>query len=368
MILDRINQANDIKKLKPEEYPLLAQEIRRLMIRTVSKNGGHLASNLGVVELTMALHLVLDLPKDKLIFDVGHQCYTHKILSGRKDSFDTLRREGGISGFPKMAESDCDVFDTGHSSTSVSLGLGLAQARDRKGEDYAVVSVIGDGSLTGGMAFEALNNASHLKSNFIIVVNDNNMSIARNVGGMTHALQDLRTAPRYNRLKENVKNALDKIPNVGGRLVRGIGHAKDVVKQILLPDMFFEGLGLTYLGPVDGHDISQLIDTLQDARRVNRPVVVHVITKKGKGYRFAENDPERFHGIGPFDIRSGETAPPAKTYTDYVSQGLLKLAETDPDVVAVTAAMAAGTGLDCFRKHYSERLFDVGIAEQHAVT
>ena len=368
-ILEQIEKTGDIKKVAPQDYEALAAEIRRFLIHKVSRTGGHLASNLGVVELTMALHIVFDPPHDKLIFDVGHQSYTHKLLTGRKDGFDTLRRYGGMSGFPKGAESSCDVFDTGHSSTSISAGLGLAQARALSGEDYAVVSVIGDGSMTGGLAFEALNNAGQLKGNFIIVINDNNKSIGDNVGGMSSTFQDLRTAPRYNRMKQKVKASLDKIPTVGGAMVRHIGRAKEAVKQILLPNMYFESMGLTYLGPVDGHDMKALIHTLRNARRLDRPVVVHVVTQKGRGYSFAEQDPERFHGIGPFDVQTGRSLDtPRKTYTDEISEGLLRLGAASHKVCAITAAMAYGTGLVPFQKAFPDRFFDVGIAEQHAVT
>lgn len=368
MLLDSINQINDIKKTDPKDYPALAAEIRRFLVEKVSKTGGHLSANLGVVELTMALHLVLDLPKDKLIFDVGHQCYTHKLLSGRRDGFDTLRQFGGMSGFPRTDESDCDPFNTGHSSTSISMGLGLAQARNLSGENYTIVSVIGDGSMTGGMAFEGLNNATEIKGNFIIVLNDNGKAIGDNVGGMSSAFQELRTAPRYNRIKQNVKNTLDKIPTVGNSMVRNIGKAKDALKQILLPNMFFETMGLTYLGPIDGHNIPAMVKAFEAAKRLDRAVIVHVVTKKGKGYRFAEEDPERFHGIGPFDIISGKALEKGgKSYTEYASEALLSLAEQDPRVVTITAAMAAGTGLGRFKERYPERFYDVGIAEEHAV-
>ena len=369
MLLDSIRKTNDIKKIDPKDYPALAAEIRRFLVEKVSKSGGHLSANLGVVELTMALHLVLDLPKDKLIFDVGHQCYTHKLLTGRREGFDSLRQFGGMSGFPRTEESDCDLFNTGHSSTSVSMGLGLAQARDLNGERYSVVSVIGDGSMTGGMAFEALNNATSLKGNFIIVLNDNGKSIGDNVGGMSSAFQDLRTAPRYNRFKQDVKNTLDKIPTVGNSMVRQIGKAKDALKQILLPNMLFETMGLTYLGPIDGHNVTAMVKALEAAKRLDRAVIVHVVTKKGKGYRFAEEDPERFHGIGPFNIVSGKCLEKTgKTYTDYASESLLALAAKDKRVVAITAAMAAGTGLNTFKETWPDRFFDVGIAEEHAVS
>lgn len=369
MLLESIQECGDIKGIDPKDYKRLASEIRRFLIKKVSKKGGHLASNLGVVELTMALHLVLDLPKDKLIFDVGHQCYTHKILSGRREGFDTLRCYGGMSGFPNREESECDIFTTGHSSTSLSMGLGLARARDLKGERHTIVSVIGDGSMTGGMAFEALNNAAELKGNFIIVLNDNGKSIGDNVGGIPVAFEQLRTAPRYNRLKQDVKNTLDRIPNLGGGMVRGLGRAKDAVKQILLPNMYFETMGLTYLGPVDGHNVEAMIRTFRAAKRLNRAVIVHVVTRKGRGYGPAEKDPERFHGIGPFDPKSGQSlSASSKSYTDYISEGLLALGEKDPTVTAITAAMASGTGLLEFSHQFPDRYFDVGIAEEHAVS
>ena len=368
MILDSIKKPNDIKKVDPKDYPVLAAEIRHFLLEKVSQQGGHLASNLGAVELTMALHIVFTLPRDKIIFDVGHQCYTHKLLTGRRDGFDTLREYGGMSGFPNYEESDCDVFDTGHSSTSLSTGLGLAQARDLLGAKYSVVSVIGDGSMTGGMAFEALNNASRLNSNMIIVLNDNDKSISDNVGGLSSAFQNLRTAPAYNRMKQSVKSSLDKIPAVGEQMVRQIGRAKDAVKQMLLPNMLFENMGLTYLGPIDGHNVSAIVRALKDARRVDRAVVVHVVTRKGKGYRFAEENPERFHGVDAFNVSTGRPLRrKKKTYTDYVSEGLLKLGAENEKVTAITAAMAEGTGLAAFRSRYPKRFFDVGIAEQHAV-
>ena len=368
MFLEQINETGDIRKISPKDYQALAEEIRTFLVDKVSKNGGHLASNLGAVELTMALHLVFDPEKDKIIFDVGHQCYTHKILTGRKDAFDTLRTQDGLSGFPKQAESCTDLFDTGHSSTSISMGMGLAKARDAMGEDYAVVSVIGDGSMTGGMAFEALNNASRMKTNFIIVLNDNNMSIGRNIGGMNRAFQNLRTEPGYTRLKENIKQTLDRIPDVGSSMIRGISRVKNSLKQLIMPNMFFEDMDLTYLGPVDGHDIKKMTEAFEDARRMKKAVIVHVITEKGKGYSFAEKDPERFHGVCAFDPETGKSlCGPVKTYTDCVSEKLIELAGRDRRVVTVTAAMAYGTGLNRFDEQYPYRCFDVGIAEQHAV-
>lgn len=370
MALEKIQKANDIKKLEPYEWDELAEEIRNFLIEKISVTGGHLASNLGVVELTIALHLVFDLPTDKLIWDVGHQSYTHKILTGRKAGFDDLRKYGGMSGFPKQKESNCDAFDTGHSSTSISAGLGYASARDLLGEDYSVVSIIGDGSLTGGMAYEALNNASQLKSNFIIILNDNNMSISENVGGMPSYLNEMRTADFYTNMKRSVEEALLKLPNQGEQLVSQIRRAKNGIKQLLVPGMLFEDMGITYLGPVDGHDIRKLCKVLREAKRVNHAVLVHVLTKKGKGYAPAEKDPTRFHGTGPFDIATGEPVcpPEGDSYTDIFSKVLCDIGKKDEKVVAITAAMADGTGLDRFARRFPDRFFDVGIAEEHAVT
>lgn len=368
-ILDQICQTGDIKRIPPGEYEALASEIRDFLIEKVSRTGGHLASNLGAVELTMALHLVFDPPKDKLIFDVGHQCYTHKLLTGRKAGFDSLRQYGGMSGFPRRGESECDLFDTGHSSTSLSMGLGLAQARELAGADYHVVSIIGDGSMTGGLAFEALNNAGSMEAPFIIILNDNDKSIGDNVGGLSNTFQNLRTAPRYNRFKQKMKRSLDRIPTVGGAMVRHLDRAKEAVKQILLPNMLFESMGLTYLGPIDGHDIKALMHVLKNAQRLDRPVIVHVVTQKGKGYAPAEADPERFHGIDPFDITTGRSLQKKKTtYTELVAEEMLRLGQKDPKVLALTAAMASGTGLVPFQKAFPDRFFDVGIAEEHAVS
>ena len=371
MLLEQIQKANDIKKIDPKDYDALAQEIREFLIQKISCTGGHLGSNLGTVELTMALHLFLDLPKDKIIWDVGHQAYTHKLLTGRQEGFDNLRRFGGMSGFPKRKESACDCFDTGHSSTSISAGLGLVKARDLKQEDYTVVSVIGDGALTGGMAYEALNNASKLEKNFIIILNDNNMSISENVGGISKYLNNVRTTTKYLDLKEGVYNTLRSIPNNGGDgVVRSIRRAKNGVKQLVLPGMFFEDMGITYLGPVDGHDISAMLRTFREARRARRAVIIHCITQKGKGYEPAERHPARFHGTEPFLIENGLPANPRTkaSYTDVFSSVMLKLAEQDERIVAITAAMPDGTGLKRFRKRYEDRFFDVGIAEEHAVT
>ena len=368
-LLDRINQPNDVRELEVDELDPLAEEIREFLVRHVSETGGHLASNLGAVELTIALHYVCDLPKDKIIWDVGHQSYTHKILTGRKDEFDTLRQYGGLSGFPEHSESECDCYNTGHSSTSISAGLGFAQARELTGEDYKVYSVIGDGSFTGGMSFEALNNASRMQTNFIIVLNDNDMSISQNVGGFAKHIASLRTADAYQDLKSGVHSVLDKMPN-GDRTTRRIQRSKNSLKQLLIPGMIFENFDLTYLGPVDGHNIRDLIRFFHEAEKVDGPVVVHCVTKKGKGYELAERYPTRFHGIAPFDIETGELKQPKKKadYTDVASSTLKKIGESDEKVVAVTAAMADGTGLKRFAAAYPDRFYDVGIAEEHAVT
>ena len=370
MVLEKIHKENDIKNLSPEELTMLADEIRQFLIEKISVTGGHLASNLGVVELTMALHLVFDLPQDKLIWDVGHQAYTHKLLTGRKAGFDELRKYGGMSGFPKRKESECDAFDTGHSSTSISAGLGYVAARELQGGTHSVVSIIGDGSMTGGMAYEALNNASRLKSNFIIVLNDNNMSISENVGGMSQYLNGLRTAQAYTGLKKGVEDTLKKIPGKGDRIIYHIKKKKSGIKQLFVPGMFFEDMGITYLGPVDGHDIHKLTRILNEAKRVDHAVLVHVMTKKGKGYVPAEENPSRFHGTGPFDIPSGTAVGKKATdsYTDVFSKVLADIGKQDEKVVAITAAMADGTGLARFAKMFPQRFFDVGIAEEHAMT
>lgn len=370
MFLENIKNPNDIKKLDSEDLPLLAEEIRSFLVEKISVSGGHLASNLGVVELTMALHLVFDLPEDKLIWDVGHQSYTHKLLTGRREGFDGLRKYGGISGFPKRKESSCDCFDTGHSSTSISAGLGYVQAREILGGKNSVISIIGDGALTGGMAYEALNNASRLKSNFIIILNDNEMSISENVGGMSAYLSNIRTAEAYTDLKEGVANTLSKIPVYGEKFVDKIRRTKSGIKQLVIPGMLFEDMGITYLGPIDGHHLDKLVKVLKEARRINGPVLVHVRTKKGNGYLPAERHPARFHGAEPFDIETGlpKNKSTKPSYTDIFSTVMLKLGERNPEVVAITAAMAEGTGLKRFRNRFPERFFDVGIAEEHAVT
>ena len=369
MVLDKIQKENDIKQLNKEELSMLADEIRSFLIEKISVSGGHLASNLGVVELTMALHLAFDLPKDKIIWDVGHQSYTHKILTGRKNEFDRLRKYGGMSGFPKRNESSCDAFDTGHSSTSISAGLGYVCAREILGEDYHVISVIGDGALTGGMAYEALNNAADVKSNFIIVLNDNEMSISENVGGLALYLNRVRTAEPYLDLKNGVEDALNRIPVYGSKVADSIRRTKNGIKQFLVPGMLFENLGVKYLGPIDGHNIQQMVRVFNVAKRVQGAVVVHVNTVKGKGYGPAIRHPARFHGTGPFDI---ETGVPKKrqlpAWTDVFSTVMCKMGAREERLAAVTAAMPEGTGLKRFRNMYPDRFFDVGIAEEHAVT
>ena len=368
-MLEKIKKPNDIKKIPAEQLPELAGEIREFLIQTMSRTGGHLASNLGVVELTIALHRVFDLPEDKMIWDVGHQSYTHKILTGRKDAFDSLRQEGGLSGFPKRSESDCDVFDTGHSSTSISAGVGYVKARELKKENYSVISIIGDGALTVGMAYEALNNAAELKTNFIIVLNDNEMSISKNVGGISTYLSGIRTAASYTELKMGVTRALERIPKIGQGMVDAVRKTKSSIKQIIIPGMFFEDMGITYLGPVDGHDIPQMIRTFQEARRFEGPILVHVLTVKGQGYEPALRHPARFHGAGPFEIETGLPATKSNaTYTDIFSTVMRKMGDREPDVVAVTAAMPTGVGLKRFSNMFPGRCYDVGIAEEHAVT
>ena len=370
MILDRIQKENDIKDFTEEELIQLSEEIRQFLIQSISVTGGHLASNLGVVELTMALHLCFDLPNDKIIWDVGHQSYTHKILTGRKEGFSSLRQYGGLSGFPKANESDSDCFNTGHSSTSISAGLGLAAAREITGEDYHVISVIGDGSLTGGMAYEALNNASQINKNFIIVLNDNNMSISENVGGMSSYLANFRTADSYRDLKATVMKSLQKMPIYGERLIESIRNTKSSIKQLFIPGMLFEEMGIITIGPVDGSNLKELIKVFNEAKRVDGPVLVHVMTKKGAGYEPAEKNPSRFHGAEPFDIATGKPLKKKEkaTYTDVISSVMCQLAEKEPKLVGITAAMVDGTGLSRFAKEYPQRFYDVGIAEQHGTT
>ena len=370
MVLDKIQGPNDVKELKEQELPVLADEIRQFIIDKVSDNGGHLASNLGVVELTIALHRCLNFPQDKLIWDVGHQSYTHKILTGRKKGFDSLRKYHGMSGFPKRDESNCDAFDTGHSSTSLSAGLGMVCARELKKEKYKVVSVIGDGSLTGGLAFEALNNAASLKSNYIMILNDNHMSISENVGGLSHYLAGVRTAKGYTNFKKNVKASLSKMNAIGEELERNIRRAKSMLKQVFIPGMFFEDMGITYLGPIDGHNIEALTEVIEDAKQVEGAVLIHVITEKGKGYEPAQLHPESYHGVGPFIKKNGMAKKPKEeaTYTDIFAKTICELAQTHEKLVTITAAMMDGCGLKGFAKRFPDRFFDVGIAEEHAVT
>ena len=366
IILDKINKTGDVKNIPENELPMLSQEIRDFLVQKLSVTGGHLASNLGTVELTIALHRSLNLPEDKIVWDVGHQCYTHKILTGRKNDFDNLRKFGGISGFPKKSESDTDCFDTGHSSNSISAGLGMVKARDLRGEDYTVVSVIGDGALTGGMAYEALNNAAKLETNFIIILNDNNMSISESIGGMSKYLGHIRTMDGYLNLKADVYKQLSGQT----RVIEKIRHVKNNFKQFFVPGMLFENLGITYLGPIDGHNEALLEHEIQEAKKVKKAVILHVITKKGKGYEPAEKHPSRFHGAEPFNIENGIPAHHRKVaaYQDIFSTVMWKLGERDPRVCAITAAMADGTGLKRFRNKFPDRFFDVGISEEHAVT
>lgn len=369
MYLEKIEKANDIKRIPRENLDDLAQEIRDFLILNISETGGHLGSNLGAVELTMALHLVMDFPNDKLIWDVGHQSYTHKILTGRREGFGNLRKFGGMSGFPKTKESECDAFNTGHSSTSISAGLGMATARTLQGRNNTVVSVIGDGSLTGGMAYEALNNAAKAETPFIIILNDNNMSISENVGGVSQYLNQIRTAEGYLDLKDEIKEKLRNVPR-GNKMIHKIQKAKAKFKQFVIPGMYFEEMGLTYLGPVDGHDIPAMVKVFREAKHCKTPVLVHVLTQKGKGYLPAERHPARFHGAEPFVIETGLPKKKRTTanYTDVFSTVMCKLGDRDSQVVAITAAMPDGTGLKRFKSMYPDRFYDVGIAEEHAVT
>lgn len=369
-ILSQIVKENDIHSIQPGDYKQLAREIRVKLVKSVSRTGGHLASNLGAVELTMALHLCLHFPEDKLVWDVGHQSYVHKLLTGRGDAFNTLRQMGGLSGFPKVRENPSDTFDTGHSSTSISVAQGFAKARDLRGSDEKVVAVIGDGALSGGMAFEALNNAAALKTNMVIVLNDNKMSIAPNVGGMSNYLGRIRANQKYRNLKANVEHALDRIPNLGHPIARQIKKTKDSLKHLLIPGMLFEEMGLIYIGPVDGHNIHELLTAFETAFSIqDQPVFVHVLTKKGMGYKPAERNPSAFHGVGPFEIRTGKILGGEEiTYTDLFEQWLLARGETCEELVSVCAAMPDGTGVTSFAEKYPDRSFDVGIAEEHAVT
>ena len=366
--LENINSPKDIKKLNIDELNTLCGEIRELMINTVSENGGHLASNLGVVELTVALHKVFNSPTDQLVFDVGHQCYTHKILTGRREAFATLRQEGGISGFTRPSESAHDIFSSGHSSTSISSAVGLAAAKALKGERGKVVAVIGDGALTGGLAYEALNNSGNEHNNLVVVLNDNNMSISRNVGSMAKNLTTIRTSPKYNTFKNRATRAIAKIPKLGSQMMRFITMVSQKIRKRVYKNTFFEDLGFRYYGPIDGHDLDALIDAMKAAKAHNHSVLLHVYTQKGRGYDFAERDPSKFHGIGKFDVNTGEPKSSGDTFSSVFGDALVHLAENDTRICAVTAAMASGTGLEKFADEFTRRFFDVGIAEQHAVT
>lgn len=369
-VLSRINANGDIRRIDPADYDQLAWEIRRFLIQKISVTGGHLASNLGAVELTMALHLVFDFSKDRIVFDVGHQSYVHKILTGRKDDFDTLRQHGGLSGFPKRSESVTDAFDTGHASNSVSAALGMACARDLKGDRNAVIAVIGDGASTGGMFFEALNNAGRMKRNVIIVLNDNEMSISRNLSGLSVYLSGLRTASSYTELKDHVKRRLAHLPKIGEPIADHLSSVKDGIKNMMIPEMLFENFGVTYLGPIDGTNIAQMVRTFKDARKLQKAVLVHVVTKKGRGYEPAERHPDKFHGIGPFEIETGQLKQPKTkpSWSDVFGQALVEEGGACDKIVAITAAMADGTGLKAFGMRYPRRFYDVGIEEEHAVT
>jgi 1-deoxy-D-xylulose-5-phosphate synthase len=371
MLLEKVNHPSDIKKMSIQELKQLAEEIRQFLIETISVTGGHFGPNLGVVELTLALHRVFDSPTDKLIWDVGHQAYVHKILTGRKDLFPTLRKYKGLSGFPKRKESEHDMFDVGHAATSISAAAGYAMARDLKGEHYHVVAIIGDGAMTGGMAFEAMNHIGHAGTDVIVVLNDNEMSIAPNVGAMSNYLTKLRNHSHYKSVKSEVANLLHKVPSIGDRMAKALERVKDSVKYLMVPGMLFEEIGFTYLGPIDGHNIPLLLEMLEQAKQVKGPVLLHVVTKKGKGYAVAEEAPDKFHGVNPFDIETGQApkvVAKAPQYSQVFGETLRKLAREDERIVAITAAMPSGTGLSKFAEEFPDRFFDVGIAEQHAAT
>ena len=366
--LENVNSPKDIKKLNIDELDALCDEIRELMIETVSKNGGHLASNLGAVELTVAMHKVFNSPSDQFVFDVGHQCYTHKILTGRKDAFSTLRTEGGISGFTRPCESNHDIFSSGHSSTSISAAIGLAKAKTFNGDKGKVIAVIGDGALTGGLAYEALNNAGNEHNNLIVILNDNNMSISDNVGSMAKNLNHIRISPKYFTFKSKIQHVLSRMPKIGAQVQRLITITNTKIRKILYHSTMFEDLGFRYYGPIDGHDLESLIDVLTVAKAHNNSVLIHVNTLKGKGYEFAEKNPSKFHGIGKFDIETGEPLSSGENYSSVFGNYLCELAKKDRRICAITAAMSTGTGLVDFSYKYPERFFDVGIAEEHAVT
>ena len=368
-MLEEINSPQDLKKLTLQQKKKLAEEIRNYIIEIVSKNGGHLASNLGVVELTIALHTVFNVPEDKIIWDVGHQCYVHKILTGRREEFKNLRKPNGLAGFPKSNESPADSFNTGHSSTSISAALGMARARDLQGKNNAVIAVIGDGALTGGMALEALNDAGYSKCKMTVILNDNEMSISPNVGGLNKFLGKLRTKKLYTTTNNLLKKQISSVPVIGKPMVVGIQRIKRAIKQLVIHKMFFEDIGFTYLGPVDGHNIEELESILKNSKQVNGPVLIHVLTKKGKGYKFAEKNPDKFHAISPFNIENGELkTPKEKDYSKVFGEKIVELAKENSKIVAVTASMKNGTGLADFAQEFPYRFFDVGIAEQHAVT
>ena len=368
-MIEQINSVEDLKKLNIKQKEELANEIRKYVLEVVSKNGGHLASNLGVVELTLALESVFTLPEDKIIWDVGHQTYVHKIINGRREELKNIRTLGGIAGFPKTNESTTDCFNTGHSSTSISAALGMARARDIKNENNCVVAVIGDGALTGGEALEALNDAGASVTNIKVILNDNEMSIEKNIGGMNLFLGKLRTKRSYTKSNNSIKNAMNKIPLVGKPMANGIGKIKRSIKQLVIPKMYFEDIGYTYLGPVDGHNIEQLEDILKLSKKVLGPVLIHVLTQKGKGYKYAEENPDKFHAVGPFDLETGElTKKKNETYSSVFGKKIVELAKKNDKIVAITASMTDGTGLTEFKKEFPNRFFDVGIAEQHAVT
>ena len=369
MFLEKINTLKDLRDLTVSELGLLADEIRPYITNVVSRTGGHLSSNLGVVELTIALHYVFNTPEDKIIWDVGHQCYTHKILTGRREQFETLRQDGGISGFPSRKESVFDVFDTGHASNSISVAVGLAEAKKKSHSDNKVLAVIGDGSLTGGMAFEALNHAGHLKSEIIVVLNDNEMSISKNIGALSSHLNKIMTGEFVSNVREEIKSRIKNLPGVGDKVYKVARHVEEAIKGLVTPGMLFEALGFTYVGPVDGHNLNHLIDNLRNIKRLRGPVLIHVITKKGRGYDHAEDDPARFHGISTFEVTTGNcTGTGACTYTDVFGDTIIELARKDERIVAITAAMGLGTGLDRFSSLFPDRFYDIGIAEQHGVT
>jgi len=370
MVLEKIDSPLDLKKLSMDELGVLADELRQVIIQTVSVNGGHLASSLGVIETTIALHYVFNTPKDKIIWDVGHQSYSHKILTGRKDRFSTIRKENGLSGFPKIEESEYDAFGTGHSSTSISAALGILEGRDKNKEDFKVIAVIGDGAMTGGLAFEGLNNAGHLKKDLIVILNDNEMSISPNVGALSAYMNRILTGEFYRKFKKETKSFLEGIPKVGGQVAKIAQKAEETIKGILLPGVLFEELGFDYVGPIDGHNTELLIETLKRIKSSTSPTLIHVITKKGKGYEFSEKNPCGFHGVGPFELETGSQISSTAniTYGETFGNFLSDLAEADQRIIAISAAMKEGTGLNCFADKFPDRFYDVGIAEPHAVT